>query len=420
MSSPVMGAANDTVFTKRNAADTSFIQQTLADPDADQILYWDDSASAWAWTTAATGDFLKDGSIALTGALDAGNQNIIRVNKMAIGSQAGISTSFGVTEYYLLTIAEELTDLTTELHQNGIAIVLELKPDIGKSNGDTAGITAIVREAETNTGRISEIEGVNGYVVKGGDGPIDLIRPNTSSLFIKGVASDLVTDVEMYSIDVFEAPDSSATIGDLYGFHFRSPYNTFTTVTNNVYGVRISDLGDFNTGNVNFSFYGEGLGDIAHFGGPIRLEGSVEDSNHHVQTAPTLTANRDVTWPDASGEISLANSKTSTHASPSVTSPLAPTWTGDHHIVWYGSTGEIDLPAASAAYTNKRITIYNTGAFTITVDPNASQVIVRGGTVQAGGVSMILASGAGNFITLVCDGSRWVTIGSKGTLSVGT
>ena len=108
-----------------------------------------------------------------------------------------------------------------------------------------------------------------------------------------------------------------------------------------------------------------------------------------------------------------------THASPSTTNPLAPTWTTTYHTVWYGATGEIDLPAASG-YTGRAILVYNTGAFTITIDPNGSEVIVRTGTVQTGGVSMTLSSGAGNYVALLCDGVRWATIGYIGTLAAGS
>jgi len=85
--------------------------------------------------------------------------------------------------------------------------------------------------------------------------------------------------------------------------------------------------------------------------------------------------------------------------------------------LFYGATGEIDLPAAVAGMN---IVIYNTGAFTITIDPDGTDVIVREGTAQAAGVSMTLSSGAGNFVAMVCDvANHWVTLGKNGTLAVG-
>jgi hypothetical protein len=115
----------------------------------------------------------------------------------------------------------------------------------------------------------------------------------------------------------------------------------------------------------------------------------------------------------------ITNSKTGTHTSPNTTNPISPTWTGNQHNVYTGVTGTINLPAA-ASYSEKSITIYNTGSFTITIDSNGSEVIVRDGTVQTGGVSFTLSSGAGNYVTLICDGTRWITLGFKGTLTQGT
>lgn len=110
---------------------------------------------------------------------------------------------------------------------------------------------------------------------------------------------------------------------------------------------------------------------------------------------------------------------TGSHTTPSTTDPLSPTWTGPTHVVFYGATGEINLPAA-AGYTGRGIIVYNTGAFTIALDPNASEVIVRDGTVQTGGVTMTLSSGAGNYVALLCDGVRWISLGYKGTLAAGS
>lgn len=111
--------------------------------------------------------------------------------------------------------------------------------------------------------------------------------------------------------------------------------------------------------------------------------------------------------------------QTGSHTSPSTTNPLSPTWSGPLHTVWYGATGTINLPAA-AGYSGRGICVYNTGAFTVTIDSNGSEVIVRDGTVQTGGVSMTLSSGAGNFVFILSDGVRWVTRGFKGTLAAGS
>jgi hypothetical protein len=143
--------------------------------------------------------------------------------------------------------------------------------------------------------------------------------------------------------------------------------------------------------------------------------------NLAASTATTATAGDNDTSVATTAFVGTAvnATRTGSHTTPSVANPLAPTWSGPMHTVYYGATGEIDLPAA-AGYDGKGIEIYNTGAFTITIDPNSSEVIVRDGTVQTGGVSFTLSSGAGNYVFLMSDGTRWITKGYKGTLTVGS
>jgi hypothetical protein len=116
------------------------------------------------------------------------------------------------------------------------------------------------------------------------------------------------------------------------------------------------------------------------------------------------------------GAAVQANS--STFASPATSNPLALTANDCYgFVLYYGATGEIDLPAGVVGMNG---IIYNTGAFTITIDPNGSEIIVRDGTAQSAGVSMTLSSGAGNYVALHFDGTRWVTLGYKGTLGAGS
>lgn len=137
--------------------------------------------------------------------------------------------------------------------------------------------------------------------------------------------------------------------------------------------------------------------------------------------APTAAAGTSTTQlaTTAFVQTEIDATQSGVHATPTTTNPLTPTWSGPLHTVWYGATGTINLPAAST-YAGRGILIYNTGAFTITIDPNGSEVVVRDGTVQTGGVSFTLSSGAGNYVAVFCDGARWITLGFKGTLSVGS
>ena len=118
----------------------------------------------------------------------------------------------------------------------------------------------------------------------------------------------------------------------------------------------------------------------------------------------------------ASGNVEVVT--TGTFAAPITANPYAYVAANMYNaVLYYGATGEVDL---DPGVDGMAAVIYNTGAFTITIDPNGSEPIVRDGTLQTGGVSMTLSSGAGNFVCMVFDGTEWVTKGFKGTLAEGT
>lgn len=182
---------------------------------------------------------------------------------------------------------------------------------------------------------------------------------------------------------------------------------TITNVTTTAAGVLIGGSGSYGIGSQNFWYKVDANNWTNTFSGGWSSAGVVS-ANSFTGSGASLTS------------LPQKASQTGTHSSPSTSNPLSPTWASyDSHTVWYGATGTINLPAAST-YANKDIIIYNTGAFTITIDANGSEVIVRDGTVQTGGVSITLSSGAGNYVALICDGVRWVTVGYKGTLSQGS
>ncbi len=107
-----------------------------------------------------------------------------------------------------------------------------------------------------------------------------------------------------------------------------------------------------------------------------------------------------------------------TYGSPDTTAG-ALSWTAPVYEVWTNTTTTYALPAA-AAYAGKAVIFYVKGTNLITIDPNGSEVIVRAGTAQTGGVSMTLAGVAGNYVCLICDGVVWATLGYSGTLAVGS
>lgn len=111
--------------------------------------------------------------------------------------------------------------------------------------------------------------------------------------------------------------------------------------------------------------------------------------------------------------------KLGSHASPDTTGG-AITWaTSAVYEVWTNTTTTYTLPAASG-YDGKAVIFYVTGTNAITIDPNSSEVIVRDGTAQTGGVTLTLTGAAGNYVCLICDGTRWISLGYKGVLAAGS
>jgi hypothetical protein len=86
-------------------------------------------------------------------------------------------------------------------------------------------------------------------------------------------------------------------------------------------------------------------------------------------------------------------------------------------MLFYGVSNTVNLPAAVAGMN---IIIMNTGAFTITIDPNGTDVIVLKGTPLSGGQAITLASGAGNQVFLVADAANHWVVPSSNTESTVT
>ena len=134
-------------------------------------------------------------------------------------------------------------------------------------------------------------------------------------------------------------------------------------------------------------------------------------------TTPSAGDNDTSVVTSAFVQTEVDGTRTGSHASPYTTaSAVSPTWSGPFHAVYMGIAQTVNLPAA-ASYDGRGIMIYNTGAFTITIQPNASEVVVLDGTADTGGTTCTLSSGAGNYVSLVCDGTRWISLGYKGTLA---
>ena len=104
-----------------------------------------------------------------------------------------------------------------------------------------------------------------------------------------------------------------------------------------------------------------------------------------------------------------------TISTPVITSPLTVGWSGSNYTVFYGADGTINLPTA-INYTGRAITIYNTGSYSININPKTTDGIIRDGSILSIGTAITLSPGIGNYVTLICDSQRWVTLNFKGVL----
>ncbi len=131
-----------------------------------------------------------------------------------------------------------------------------------------------------------------------------------------------------------------------------------------------------------------------------------------IQSGSTSTANWNTTGTISGGMPSVG---TSTFAAPITTNPYTFAAADMYgKILYYGATGTINLETLVKSMS---FCIYNTGAFTITVNPQDTDVLVIDGTANAAGHYLQIPSGAGNFVCLHADAAgHAVTLGEKGTL----
>jgi hypothetical protein len=393
--------------TKTVSANTTFTFN--ATPAAGQVFDLDVKNSGGSEITI-TFPSSKDAS---TGA------SITSLNLIATTGRKVLSWRYDGTDYILTRIgsgAETVFPLTTNVDFGGFNAsnigVVTATSFVGDGSGltlltadDLVGTIPDITTEILTTSRsrvVSPVAGVSN-AINTGNGDTTITLDATTETLTYSAQPATGTRFE-YSLTGHSA-DSVVTIPSTYSHALGSLRTSFTVPANK---------------NVNIMVKRE-AGRYVMWGDPVLI------TDYPANTTPTTDGILEVDQDGSStrstlGQIKaliITNSKTGTHASPSTATPLSPTWTGTLHNVFTGVTGTINLPAA-ASYAEKSITIYNTGSFTITVDSNGSEVIVRDGTVQTGGVSFTLSSGAGNYVTLICDGARWITLGFKGTLAQGS
>lgn len=95
-------------------------------------------------------------------------------------------------------------------------------------------------------------------------------------------------------------------------------------------------------------------------------------------------------------------------------SPTADLCKGHLHLIT--ATGTVSLPAYVSGMIGSVLTVYSTTDAAIYVDPDNDDRIILDGAAGGNGKKLTSASGAGDYITLICDSEDgWLVIGRSGT-----
>jgi hypothetical protein len=139
-----------------------------------------------------------------------------------------------------------------------------------------------------------------------------------------------------------------------------------------------------------------------------------------VTTAKVLDGT--ITNADISGSAGIVLTKLSqrvgttwagTTEAPITTNPYSPTWTTETLAVVYGANGTVNLPAL-ATYDGAAVVVITPGSFTVTMNPNGSEVIWKDGAALAGGADDTITGSAGLMTTYLARGGRWVRVAGGG------
>jgi hypothetical protein len=87
-------------------------------------------------------------------------------------------------------------------------------------------------------------------------------------------------------------------------------------------------------------------------------------------------------------------------------------------VIFANTTTEYDLEAA-ASWAGKVLLVHNCGTNTITIDPNASEVIYLAGAALSGGDRITISNTAGSYVALQSDGTSITVWGYSGTIADG-
>lgn len=284
-------------------------------------------------------------------------------------------------------------------HRNVLAVSPVVRPTGTGGSKDYGGIvmwmeydTGAAETVDELEGIVATVRNVSGRNVgQSSEGGVKLIKSN----WILGGAGATVKRVYHFMANPVSGLSGFSTAGTVTEWagmwieDFPSYSGGNTSVTDG-YGVYIGDLANV-SGN-QWSIYSEGTGDQAYFAGDVEVDGTFESLRTLKGDAATgHNASFTLSEEEAKGAVLFCD---------------------------MGAAGVATLPAGQAGMS---VTFWNADASNdVEIDPPSGVAIVREGTTQSTGVSVTLSAGIGNFVTLVYDGTSWVTLGFVGTLAQGS
>lgn len=231
---------------------------------------------------------------------------------------------------------------------------------------------------------------------------LDVLEPRVSgneSAIVDLQAADAATEIRMDALESADtALDSRVDSLELE----RIGTVPFTEGVQDVIGAAVAG-----SGSVNVAYDDPSGTTTVSVDADLDAIAALVGTGFPARTAPDIWAQREIT---AGNGVSVTNGD-GVSGNPTIsvdgtvqaisTKTGAYTATSGDEVLLCNGTFSLTLPAA-ASNTRRRYSVRNTGAGTVTIDPNAAELINGAAT---------LALTGGQFVTIVCDGSAWFTIG---------
>ncbi len=383
----------------------------LADPNADRLLFWDDSKNGGVggWEILTLDSTFTFTATTLSVALPAG--------RLGFGSAGGLMTSDADLLYN--TGTDTLSGIGATFNNVKANTVLRLGASNFSLSSDVADHFAMTADG-TGDDLVFDLDTDNAARLYSGAGVV--------TLTLDGI--NLIVPTEVYDATGWNG-DLSVPTKDAVRDKIESIAGGSLTATHIGYGSGGGTL----TGEASFTY--DAVNNIAysaHFqADSFYINDASADNEFEFRIASDPSADRQWSWTLPDGDVNLEVADTggdpivlrqgtvpiNSWTAPNTTTPLSVTWpTANDAVLYQGITGELDLPPV-ADYSGRTLVIVSTGTYTVTVDPNGTNQIIDtdGASLGAGTADVVSATIASKW-SYFSDGFRWLKFeGGTGTAS---